>query len=61
MEHGAKELLELRPIPAFPFPEDSAMKKGERWGGLESYCLTMRDTLGEEKLRDKFERSDKET
>eukprot|EP00969_Alexandrium_andersonii_P252393 11154086-Alexandrium_andersonii.AAC.1 len=61
MEHGTKELLELRPIPAFPFPEASAMKNGERWDGLESYCFTMQGTLDEEKLRGKFVCSDKQS
>merc|ERR1712141_110692 len=29
-------------------------------GGLENYCFTMRNTLNEEKLKDKFEDGDKD-
>merc|ERR1712109_38110 len=29
-------------------------------GGLENYCFTMRNTLAEEKLQDKFEAGDKD-
>merc|ERR1711862_464516 len=35
-------------------------KKVEAKNGLENYCFTMRNTLEEEKLKDKFEAGDKE-
>merc|ERR1712178_328695 len=42
--------------------EDEAAKtKIEAKNGLENYCFTMRNTLSEEKLQDKFEAGDKET
>merc|ERR1712137_781867 len=41
--------------------EDSKLKeKVEAKNGLENYCFTMRNTLQEEKLKDKFEGGDKE-
>jgi L1 cell adhesion molecule like protein len=41
--------------------EDEQMKvKIEAKNGLENYCFTMRNTLREEKLQDKFEAGDKE-
>merc|ERR1711943_167439 len=41
--------------------EDEANKgKVEAKNGLENYCFTMRNTLQEEKLKDKFEGGDKE-
>merc|ERR1712196_394895 len=41
--------------------EDDANKaKVEAKNGLENYCFTMRNTLSEEKLQDKFEAGDKE-
>merc|ERR1712078_939143 len=41
--------------------EDEAQKvKIEAKSGLENYCFTMRNTLAEEKLQDKFEAGDKE-
>merc|ERR1719460_2425366 len=41
--------------------EDEQNKaKGEAKNGLENYCFTMRNTLGEEKLQDKFEAGDKD-
>merc|ERR1712078_182939 len=41
--------------------EDEANKgKVEAKNGLENYCFTMRNTLAEEKLQDKFEAGDKE-
>merc|ERR1711884_944643 len=40
--------------------EDEANKaKIEAKNGLENYCFTMRNTLQEEKLQDKFEADDK--
>merc|ERR1711997_1184598 len=36
------------------------MGKIEAKNGLENYCFTMRNTLNEEKLKDKFEGGDKE-
>merc|ERR1712079_428184 len=40
--------------------EDEANKsKVEAKNGLENYCFTMRNTLQEEKLQDKFEADDK--
>merc|ERR1712226_354191 len=33
---------------------------GEAKNGLENYCFTMRNTLQEEKLKDKFEGGDKD-
>lgn len=41
--------------------EDEAQKvKIEAKNGLENYCFTMRNTLQEEKLKDKFEGDDKD-
>merc|ERR1711972_367594 len=41
--------------------EDAKLKeKVEAKNGLENYCFTMRNTLQEEKLKDKFESGDKE-
>ncbi|CAE8610653.1 unnamed protein product [Polarella glacialis] len=41
--------------------EDEAQKgKVEAKNGLENYCFTMRNTLNEEKLKEKFEAGDKE-
>merc|ERR1719329_1569265 len=41
--------------------EDEANKgKVEAKNGLENYCFTMRNTLQEEKLKDKFEGGDQE-
>merc|ERR1711861_126054 len=41
--------------------EDAAAKeKIEAKNGLENYCFTMRNTLQEEKLKDKFEAGDKD-
>merc|ERR1711924_535801 len=41
--------------------EDEANKqKVEAKNGFENYCFTMRNTLNEEKLKDKFEDGDKE-
>merc|ERR1712080_614981 len=41
--------------------EDEANKgKIEAKNGLENYCFTMRNTIQEEKLKDKFEADDKE-
>merc|ERR1712187_126711 len=41
--------------------EDETNKaKIEAKNGLENYCFTMRNTLNEEKLKDKFEGGDKE-
>merc|ERR1712061_33712 len=41
--------------------EDAKLKgKIEAKNGLENYCFTMRNTLQEDKLKDKFESGDKE-
>merc|ERR1712161_83657 len=41
--------------------EDEANRgKVEAKNGLENYCFTMRNTLSEEKLKDKFEAGDQE-
>merc|ERR1712144_179300 len=40
--------------------DESAKVKIEAKNGLENYCFTMRNTLTEEKLKDKFEDGDKE-
>merc|ERR1711884_449092 len=40
--------------------DESNRAKIEAKNGLENYCFTMRSTLQEEKLRDKFESGDKE-
>merc|ERR1712188_284341 len=41
--------------------EDASTKeKVEAKNGLENYCFTMRNTLQEEKLKDKFEDGDKD-
>merc|ERR1712012_862486 len=40
--------------------DDLNKQKIEAKNGLENYCFTMRNTLNEEKLKDKFEGGDKE-
>merc|ERR1711894_63360 len=40
--------------------DESNKSKIESKNGLENYCFTMRNTLQEEKLKDKFEDGDKE-
>merc|ERR1711933_506279 len=40
--------------------DESNRAKIEAKNGLENYCFTMRNTLQEEKLKDKFESGDKE-
>merc|ERR1712205_220591 len=40
--------------------DDVAKQKIEAKNGLENYCFTMRNTLQEDKLKDKFEAGDKE-
>merc|ERR1712207_12529 len=40
--------------------DESNKAKVEAKNGLENYCFTMRNTLNEEKLKDKFEAGDKE-
>merc|ERR1712190_427000 len=40
--------------------DESNRQKIEAKNGLENYCFTMRNTLQEEKLKDKFEDGDKE-
>merc|ERR1711936_1314927 len=40
--------------------DESNKSKVEAKNGLENYCFTMRNTLNEEKLKDKFEGDDKE-
>merc|ERR1712063_217371 len=40
--------------------DESNKQKIEAKNGLENYCFTMRNTLNEEKLKDKFEAGDKE-
>merc|ERR1711959_229946 len=40
--------------------DENAKVKIEAKNGLENYCFTMRNTLSEEKLKDKFEAGDKE-
>merc|ERR1711861_118506 len=40
--------------------DENAKVKIEAKNGLENYCFTMRNTLSEEKLQDKFEAGDKE-
>merc|ERR1711979_18639 len=40
--------------------DDANKKKVEAKNGLENYCFTMRNTLNEEKLKDKFEGDDKD-
>merc|ERR1719378_453934 len=40
--------------------DENAKVKIEAKNGLENYCFAMRNTLGEEKLKDKFEAGDKE-
>merc|ERR1712122_46897 len=44
----------------FRAEDESNKLKIEAKNGLENYCFTMRNTLNEEKLRDKFEGGDKE-
>merc|ERR1712228_919681 len=44
----------------FRAEDESAKSKIEAKNGLENYCFTMRNTLSEEKLKDKFEDGDKE-
>merc|ERR1711943_177797 len=40
--------------------DDANRSKVEGKNGLENYCFTMRNTLEEEKLKEKFEAGDKE-
>merc|ERR1711997_378399 len=40
--------------------DEQNRSKIEAKNGLENYCFTMRNTLNEEKLKDKFEGDDKE-
>merc|ERR1712066_1087185 len=40
--------------------DDANKQKIEAKNGLENYCFTMRNTLEEEKLKEKFEAGDKE-
>merc|ERR1712185_431350 len=40
--------------------DEQNKQKIEAKNGLENYCFTMRNTLQEEKLKDKFEAGDKE-
>merc|ERR1719192_2641353 len=44
----------------FRAEDESNRMKIEAKNGLENYCFTMRNTLSEEKLKDKFEGGDKE-
>merc|ERR1719336_1216482 len=44
----------------FRAEDESNKAKIEAKNGLENYCFTMRNTLQEEKLKDKFEGGDKE-
>jgi L1 cell adhesion molecule like protein len=44
----------------FKAEDDANKMKVEAKNGLENYCFTMRNTLNEEKLKDKFESGDKE-
>merc|ERR1712119_224410 len=44
----------------FRAEDESNKHKIEAKNGLENYCFTMRNTLNEEKLKDKFEGGDKE-
>merc|ERR1712190_398195 len=44
----------------FRAEDESNKAKIEAKNGLENYCFTMRNTLNEEKLKDKFEGDDKE-
>merc|ERR1712072_324795 len=40
--------------------DEQSRQKIEAKNGLENYCFTMRNTLQEDKLKDKFEAGDKE-
>merc|ERR1712088_858586 len=44
----------------FRSEDESNKAKIEAKNGLENYCFTMRNTLNEEKLKEKFEGGDKE-
>merc|ERR1711904_443168 len=44
----------------FRAEDEQNRSKVEAKNGLENYCFTMRNTLNEEKLKDKFDASDKE-
>merc|ERR1712060_491937 len=44
----------------FKAEDETNKSKIEAKNGLENYCFTMRNTLNEEKLKDKFEAGDKE-
>merc|ERR1711972_958512 len=44
----------------FKAEDDQNRQKIEAKNGLENYCFTMRNTLSEEKLKEKFEGDDKE-
>merc|ERR1712177_78941 len=44
----------------FKAEDETQKQKIEAKNGLENYCFTMRNTLQEEKLKDKFEGDDKD-
>ena len=44
----------------FRAEDEQNRSKDEAKNGLENYCFTMRNTLNEEKLKEKFEAGDKE-
>merc|ERR1711982_149282 len=44
----------------FRAEDEQNRSKVEAKNGLENYCFTMRNTLNEEKLKDKFDAGDKE-
>merc|ERR1712037_132683 len=44
----------------FKSEDDLAKQKIDAKNGLENYCFSMRNTLDDEKLKDKFEAGDKE-
>jgi len=50
----------LREAETFKNEDERNRSKVEAKNGLENYCFTMRNTLNEEKLKDKFEATDKE-
>merc|ERR1719480_196057 len=50
----------LNEAEKFRGEDEANRQKIEAKNGLENYCFTMRNTLNEEKLKEKFESGDKE-
>merc|ERR1712179_552402 len=50
----------VQEVEKYRAEDEQNKSKIEAKNGLENYCFTMRNTLAEEKLKDKFEGDDKE-